>query len=205
MGLAARGDDPIARNRNAPRLQPFLQLGLGVLRPARDLGRLDHLAEQAVHEVARRRQPAVEEGRADQRLERVGEDRRAQRATATRLTFAETERLGQAELKRRPVQAVLANEVGANAGQIAFVGIAETVEQQAGDDQAQDGITEELEALVVVGTMAGARCVSARSISVGSAKRWPILRCSASTLASIREIGSVRWAGRETSSSGPRT
>ena len=97
---------------------------------------------------------AVEEGRADQRLERVGEDRRAQRAAAARLAFAEAQRLGQAELERDAVQAVLAHEVGAHAGQVALVGVAEALEQQARDDQAQDRVAEELEALVVVGAEA---------------------------------------------------
>ena len=152
--LAAGGDDPVARHRDAPRLQPFLELGLGVLGPARDLGRLDHLAEQAVHERSRGRQAAVEEGRADQRLERVGQDRRAQRAAAAGLALAEAQQLGQAELERGAIQAVLAHQVGADAGQVALVGIAEAVEQQARDDQAQDRVAEELEALVVVGAEA---------------------------------------------------
>ena len=128
-------------------------------------------------EVAGGRQAAVEEGRADQCLERVGEDRCAQRTTAARLAFAETERLGQAELKRRPVQAVLANEVGANTGQVTFVGIAETVEQQARDDQAQDGVAEELEALVVVGAVAAMRQGALHQSRIGEAMTDLLLQC----------------------------
>ena len=65
--------------------------------------------------------------------------------------------LGQAELERGSEQAVLADEVGADARQIALVGIAEAVEQQARDDEAEDGVAEEFEALVVVGAEAAVR------------------------------------------------
>ena len=49
--LAARREDAIARHREPARLQPFLQLGLGVLAPAADVGGLDDFAEQALHEA----------------------------------------------------------------------------------------------------------------------------------------------------------
>ena len=52
------------------------------------------------------------------------------------------------------MQAVLADQVGADAGEVAFVGAGEALEQQARDDQAQDGVAEELEPLVVVGAEA---------------------------------------------------
>ena len=55
------------------------------------------------------------------------------------------------------MQAVLADEVGAHPGEIAFVGAGEALVQQARDGQAQDGIAEELETLVVVGAEAAVR------------------------------------------------
>ena len=112
---------------------------------------------------------AVLEGRADQRLERVGEDRGAQRAAAARFAFAEAQQLGQAELQRGAVQAVLAHEMGANAGQVALVGAAEAVEQQARDDQAQDRVAEEFEALVVVGAEAAVGQRPLQEAGVGKA------------------------------------
>ena len=108
-------------------------------------------------EVARRLQAAIEERRSDQRLERVGEDRRAHRSAAARFAFAESDRIGQAELQRGAEQAVLADEVGANARQVALVRIAQPLEQEARNDQAQDGVAEEFEALVVVGAEAAVR------------------------------------------------
>ena len=85
MRLPASRDDTVAGNGDAARLQPFLQLGLRVLAPGREIGRLDDLAEEAPHDGVRRIEAAVLEGRADERLERVGKDRRALRAAAARL------------------------------------------------------------------------------------------------------------------------
>ena len=155
MRLAAGGDDAVGRHRQAARLQPFLQLGLGVLGPAADVGGLDDLAEQAAAPAPRaaskppsRKVAPISASSASARIEA------RMRAAAARLAFAEAQQLGQAELQRRAVQAVLAHEVGAHPGQVAFVGAAEAVEQQARDGQAQDGVAEELEALVVVGAEA---------------------------------------------------
>ena len=112
-------------------------------------------------------QAAVEEGGADQRLEGVGQDRCAQGAAAARLALAEAQRLGQAELERGPVQAVLAHQMGADAGEVALVGAAEAVEEEARDDQAQHRVAEELEPLVVVGAEAavGQRALQERRIA----------------------------------------
>ncbi len=42
--------DAVRRHRQTPRLQPFLQFGLGVLAPAVGVGAGDQLAEQAAHQ-----------------------------------------------------------------------------------------------------------------------------------------------------------
>ena len=76
---------------------------------------------------------------------------------ASGLAFAEAQHLGQADLHRRAVQAVFAHEVGAHAGQVAFVGAGEALEQQAGNRQAEHRIAEEFEPFVVVGTEAAVR------------------------------------------------
>ena len=135
----------------------------------RDVGGLDDLAEQALHQGPRGGEAAVLEGRADQRLERVGEDRGAQRAAAAGLALAQAQQLGQAELQGGAVQAVLAHQVGADPGQVALVGIAEAVEQQAGDGQAEHGVAEELETLVVVGAEAAVGQGPLQEAGVGEA------------------------------------
>ena len=107
-----------------------------------------------LHQGARRLEAAVEERRADQRLERVGEDRRALGAAAARLALRQAQHVGQAERQRHAVQAVLAHQVGPHAGQVAFVRTGEALEQQARDGQAEHRVAEELEALVVIGAEA---------------------------------------------------
>ena len=157
MGLAARGQDAVARHGQAARLQPFLQFGLGVLGPAADFRAGDDLAEQALHQRLRGIEAGIEEDRADQRLQRIGQDGGALRATAARLALGQAHHLGQAELQRHAVQAVLAHQVRAHARQVAFVGAGEALEQQAGNGQAQHRIAEEFQAFVVVGAEAAVR------------------------------------------------
>ena len=94
---------------------------------------------------------AVQEGGADDGLERIGEDRDAQRTAAARLALGQPQHLGHAERQRDLVQAVLAHEVGAHAGEIALVGPGEALEQQARDGEAEHRVAEEFEPLVVVG------------------------------------------------------
>ena len=126
---------------------------------------------------ARGLEAAVEERRADQRLERVGEDRGAQRAAAARLAFAEAKQLRQAELERGAVQAVLADEVGAHARQVAFVGVAEAIEQQARDDEAEHGVAEKFEPLVVVGAEAAMGQRALQEAGIGEAVADALLQC----------------------------
>ena len=135
----------------------------------RDVGGLDDLGEQALHQGAGGDEAAVLEGGADQGLEGVGQDRGAQGAAAAGLALAQAEQLGQAELQGGAVQAVLAHQVGADAGQVALVGVAEAVEQEAGDGQAQDGVAEELETLVVVGAEAAVGQGPLQEAGVGEA------------------------------------
>ena len=82
----------IIRDRQATRLQPFLQPRLRILAEHRRIRIAQHVAERAVDDVARGLEAAVEEHGAVQRLQRVGEDRRAVRSPAPLLAFAELDR-----------------------------------------------------------------------------------------------------------------
>ena len=175
MRLAVRGRDAVGRHRHVPRLQPFLQLGLGVLAPVVGGGRHDGLAEQARDQRLRRLEAAVDADRADQRLDRVGQDRRPRRAAAARLALGQLQRLGQAQHQRDLVQAVLAHEVGAHAREVAFVGAGEAVEQQPRDGQVQHRVAQELEALVVVGAEAAVRERALEQRALGELVAEPLL------------------------------
>ncbi len=196
MRLAAGGTDAVRRHRQAARLQPLLQLGLRVFRPARDVGRLDDLAEQAFDDGACGVEAAIEKGRADHSFERVGQDRRALRAAAAGLTVAQVQHLGQRELQRDPVQALFAHQMRAHARQVAFVGAFEALVQQAGDGQAQHRVTEKFKPLVVVGTEAAVRQRAAQQARVAEAVTDAPLQCV--------QAGVHRLCG-EPNSSGPRT
>jgi len=152
--LTACGADAVGGHGQPARLEPLLQLGLGVLAPAADLGGGDDLAEHALHQRAGSVEAAVEEGGADDGLERVGEDGHALRAAAAGLALGQAQHLGQPQRQGDLVQAVLAHEVRADAREVAFVGAGEAVEQQARDGEAQHRIAEELEPFVVIGAEA---------------------------------------------------
>ena len=97
---------------------------------------------------------AVEKDRTDDRLDRVGQDRRPLRAAISGLALGQSQHLGQSQAQRGAVQAVFAHQVRAHAGEVALVAVREALEQQAGDRQAQHRIAQELKPLVVVGAPA---------------------------------------------------
>jgi hypothetical protein len=93
----------------------------------------------------------VQEHRAYHRLHRVGQDGWPLGATTAGLAFGQAQHLVQAQHQGRPVQAVLAHQVGTHPGQVALVGYIESVEQQTRDGQAQGRIAQKFQPLVVVG------------------------------------------------------
>ncbi len=79
------------------------------------------------------------------------------RTAAAQFAFGHAQHLGQAEHQRRTVQAVLAHEVGAHAGEVAFVAAGEALVEQGRHGQAEHGVPQELEPLVVLGAEAAVR------------------------------------------------
>jgi hypothetical protein len=55
------------------------------------------------------------------------------------------------------VQGVLLDQVGAHAGEVTFRQLAQPLKQQVGHRQVEDGIAQELQALVVIGRKAAVR------------------------------------------------
>ena len=185
MRLAARRTDAVGRHRQAARLQPFLQLGLGVLGPARDVGGLDDLAEQALHERARGLQAAVEEGGADQRLERVGQDRGAQgcRRRALRLRRAGANRASRVAGRR-------------DAGCLRERGGRARVRSPSSESPRRSNSRLETTRLSTASPRNSSRSlwsapklrwVSARCRRAGSPNRWPMRCCNATRGESMQE------------------
>jgi hypothetical protein len=153
VGLTPRGPDAVARHRQPPRLQPLLQLGLGVFGPLSDVGGVDHIAEQPRDQSPGGRKAAIDKGGTDHRLERIGKDGCAMRAAAARFALAQPQGLGQSVAQGHLVQTVLTNEVRSHTGQVTLITAGKVFIKQAGNRQAQHRITQKFKPLVVLDTI----------------------------------------------------
>ena len=109
----------------------------------------------AQHEAVGAAPAAVEEHRADQRLERAGEDRGLLAAARALLAPAEAQVRAEVQLARRGRERRLADERRPHPGQLAFAGRRVLPGEVARRRQAEDRVPEELQALVVLGLPGG--------------------------------------------------
>ena len=98
----------------------------------------------------RRLEPAVEVHRGDDRLHRVGQDRRLGAPARRVLALAEPQRRTEVELLRDLGQRLGAHDRGAQLRQLALGHLGVVLVDVVGDDEAEHGVTEELEPLVRV-------------------------------------------------------
>lgn len=127
-------------------LGPLLERRLGI---ARRLDETVHgLLPVAPDEPLGRIEPAVEEERADQRLDAVRED--AGIASAARTLFAarQPERLRHRKVAGDPDERAPVDEMGEALAEGSFRIVGKGLDQHAGDAQAEDAVAEELEAFV---------------------------------------------------------
>ena len=102
------------------------------------------------------------------------------------------------------MQAVLADEMRAHPRQIAFVGPGEALEQKARDDQAEDRIAQEFEALVVVGPRTAMGQGAVQETSVGEAVPNALLQGgNAEFHGSMTKARRARGPGGPSPKSGP--
>ena len=147
----ARVDEPVGRSLAVGSLGVLLEPALGALqaregRVARQL-RLGLLEEPvADHVVAE-----VEVDRPDQGLEARGEERDPRPPVAARFAFAETKRLTELDPAGDPGQTLGADDGRPAGRQDTLVVVRAETEERLADDQGDDGVTQELEALVVAG------------------------------------------------------
>ena len=147
--LAGGRFDCIARQRQAAGLQRFLQTGLGILQFRRARQPVEARHEQPLDHLRRGVEAAVQVDRAEQRLERVGQDRLAPEAAGLQLARAEPQLLAELDLGGDHRQRLAAHQARAEARQLALVGGAELAEHQHGDHAVEHRVAEELQSFVV--------------------------------------------------------
>ncbi len=171
--LAGGRFDCIARQRQAACLQRFLQTGLGILQFRRARQPVEARHEQPLDHLRRGVEAAVQVDRAEQRFERVGQDRFAAEAAGFQLARAEPQLLAELDLGGDDRERLAAHQARAEARQLALVGGAELAEHQHGDHAVEHRVAEELQPFVVraAGAAMGQRRFEQRRVAALVAER----------------------------------
>src|SRR5262249_31179385 len=120
-----------------------------VVAPTRAVrGDTDAMPEPFEHEPGRGVEPAVEVHRGDQRLERIGEDRLLCAPATGVLALPEQDARAESDLARDLRERTRVHDPGPHLGELPFGQVREASEHVVGDDDAEDRVAEELEALV---------------------------------------------------------
>ena len=107
------------------------------------------LVEPGQHHLAAGLETGIQVHRADDGLDGVGEDRIAAVAAALHFPRPQLEPVAQLQAARQFGQRGLAHQAGTGPGQRPLVGLGPTLVQRLGDDQVDQGVTEEFQAFVV--------------------------------------------------------
>src|SRR6266516_1828894 len=131
------------------RLEQLLQLPFGILQ-VKDLDQLaDGVAKATQNELSGRVVTAVEEDRAQQRFQRVGQRRRTLACAAGFFAATEDEMLADAEAAGFGGKRAAVDHLSAGFGQGSFAEAGKFFVELAGQDQAEHGVAEKFQALVV--------------------------------------------------------
>ena len=145
-------DLPVLRQCPALALRPLLQHGLGVL--GRRGMALDQASPQPLDDLACRRIAAIKVHGGNQRLAGVGQQARVLPATGLLLAARQPQAGCQLQILDDLDQGFLADERGVAARQRSHLFAGELVEQQVGDDEAEDSVAQELQPFVGMATAA---------------------------------------------------
>ena len=163
-----RLDQPVQRPLAGGPLGVLLEPALGALERRDREVRGELLRGQLVDPVARGVPAEVEVDRADEGLERRRQQRRPDAPAALGLALAEQEERAEVEPGRQAREPGRAHDRGPARGQDALVIGRVAPVQRLGDREADDGVAEELEALVVAGGRVG---VLVQVLDLGSSSR----------------------------------
>lgn len=144
-----RVDQHVLGQSQCTRLQPFLKSRLRVLAEIAGMQSVQGRLEPRAHLTPTGFPAILEESRSGQGFKRIGQDGVAAVASCLELARPELQAFAQLQSPRDIRQSAFADEVSAHARQAPLVKLRKTLVQQFRDDQADHGITEELQALVV--------------------------------------------------------
>src|SRR5436190_2817157 len=151
--LVIRADllhDAVLRQLKSLPLRQLLQRRLVVLeQQIFGVDRFDVLRERALDQRARRFDAAVEVNRGDHRFEKIRQQRLFLAAAGLLLAHTEIDHFTHSIASRLLGEACGTDEICLHFRQRAFVECRELLEQDVADDEAEDGVTEKLERLVV--------------------------------------------------------
>src|ERR1043165_9351360 len=147
---AGLADDRVLRQRQSLPLRQLLQRGLVVVEEEIvGVDALDVVAEGALDQRARRLDAGVEVDRRDHGLEEIRQERILLPPARLLFADAEVDHLAHAVLARLRSEARGADQVRLDLRERPFVELREALEEQIADDEAEHGVAEKLERLVV--------------------------------------------------------
>jgi hypothetical protein len=145
---ASGGDDVILGGVGGNGLQQFLKFTFGIFERGNDRESPYSAVELAKYEFTGRVKAAVEENSAEKGLKRICQSRRTIAATVKFFASAEDEMLAQAKLPSLLGERAAVDEFGARFRERSFAERREILVELASENELEDGITEEFEALV---------------------------------------------------------
>ena len=142
-------DHGVAWQRQPPPLHELLQPGLGILQHFRGRQRIDARTDHRLDQRPGRDHATVEQRRAEDRLQRIGEDGFAQVAAALEFAGTQPDVIAELEFAGDLGQRPVAHQARAHSGKVAFRGVGPALEQQRGNGEVQQRIAEKLQPFVV--------------------------------------------------------
>lgn len=146
--------DAVFGQREALCLQGFLQAGFRIFGLIVQAGALYALGKQAAHHGLGGVETGIEADGGKHGLHGVGQNGRAVEAAAFQFARPQKQGVAHGQTAGDVGQHVLVDQVGAQAGKLAFAAFGKGVEQHARDGVIEDAVADKLETLVVAGGIA---------------------------------------------------